>query len=81
MTMLGECVPLLRSRIADASQMLKDSEVEMGEAVSQLAPAPNGDKRMSSVEVDRAFRRVKGARALLTDLEAMLATALAAPRA
>jgi hypothetical protein len=81
MTTLDARVPLLRSRIADANRMLKDTELEMGDAVSQLAPAPTGDKRMSSVQLDQAFRRLKGARALVADLEAMLATALATPRA
>lgn len=81
MTTLDARVPLLRSRIADANRMLKDTEVEMGQAVSQLTPVPTGDKRMSSVELDQAFRRLKGARALVVGLEAMLATALATPRA
>jgi hypothetical protein len=81
MTTVEERVALLRSRIADANRVLKETEVEMGEAVSQLAPALKGDKRMSSESLDRAFRKLKDARALIVDLEALLANALSPPRA
>ena len=60
MTTLDALMPLLQSRIADANRMLKDTEVEMGEAVSQLTPVPTGDKRMSSDEPRSRVSQVEG---------------------
>lgn len=81
MTSLPERVSLLRSRIGDANRVLAAAETEMEAAVAQLAPVLVGDKRMTSEALDRAFRKLKDARGLIAELEKMLATALAEPRA
>jgi hypothetical protein len=80
-TTLDERVVLLRSRIAEANSGLAAAEQEMQQAIEQLAPVLVGDKRMTSEALDRAFLKLKGARHLITDLEKMLAAALATPRA
>ena len=81
MTILDERVSVLRSRIADANHLLEAAETEMSQAVDQLAPVLVGDKRMTSEALDRSFRKLRDARALIADLEKMLTAALAEPRA
>jgi hypothetical protein len=81
MSILDERVSALRSRIADANRLLETAETEMSEAVQQLAPVLVGDKRMTSAALDRSFRKLRDARSLIADLEKMLASALAEPRA
>ncbi len=71
----------LRLRIADANRLLAAAESEMEQAVAQLAPVLHGDKRMTSVALDRAFHKVKDARGLIAELERMLTSQTAGPRA
>lgn len=81
MRVLDGQVALLRSKISEANVSLEAAVVAMDRAVSDLAPVPLGDKRMTTAAVDRSFCRLKQAQHLLRDLERMLAAVMAGPSA
>ena len=64
---------VLRSRIADATRLLREAEQDMERVVGQLSPVMIGDKRMSTDALDQSFRKLKAAHKLVADLEALLA--------
>lgn len=64
---------LLRSQIAEANRLLREAEGDLEREVSQLAPAPKGDKQIGTEALERSFQRLVAARRVLTDLERLLA--------
>lgn len=67
---------LLRSKIKDATGLLRIAEQELERAVKELSPVLIGDKRMSTEALEGAFAKLKTARKSLSDLEELLASEL-----
>jgi hypothetical protein len=80
MSARDERTGLLRSKIEDATALLKVAESELERAVTDLRPVLIGDKRMSTVALEGAFAKLRTARQVLSDLNGLLATELAADR-
>jgi hypothetical protein len=64
---------LLRDKIADAAKLLRIAEQDLEHAVATLKPVLIGDKRMATESLESSFERLRAARRLVTDLEALLA--------
>ncbi len=62
----------LRTRIAEATRLLRQAEADLDEQVGLLQPVLKGDKHMSSEALERSFERLISARRALSSLEQLL---------
>jgi hypothetical protein len=77
----AERTALLRSKIEEAKRLLRLAEDDLQEGVTKLAPVLIGDKRTTTVALERSFARLKAARKVVLDLEMLLASLLTSPPA
>ncbi len=72
MTINDERLQLLRSKIAEANQLLTVAETELEAQVKLLAPVLAGDKQVTTEGLERSFERLIAARRVLISLETLL---------